>query len=97
MRASGRREDAIVAFTDVIANDDLAAGLGGSVQRHLVARIIVAGVTDLVTSWLDGNLVADGATLIEAIVTVGRALDIAVPGTVKRSAKARNRLISTAN
>lgn len=94
---NARREDAIVAFTDVIATDDLTAGLADSVQRRLVARIIVAGVTDLITSWLNGNLAADRAALIEAIVTVGRTLDTAAPGTAKRSKKARNRLISTAN
>jgi hypothetical protein len=54
-------------------------GLGGEathIQRRLVARIIVAGVTDLVTSWLDGNLDVDRGRLIEAIVTMGRALGV---------------------
>jgi AcrR family transcriptional regulator len=73
---NARREKAIVAFTDVMAGDALTAGLTDTVQRELVARIIVAGVTDLVTSWLDGNLDVDRATLIEAIVTIGRALDL---------------------
>ncbi len=71
-----RREKAIVAFTDVMAGDALTAGLTDAVQRQLVARIIVAGVTDLVTSWLDGNLDVDRATLIEAIVTIGLTLDL---------------------
>ena len=57
-----------------MARDALTAGLTDRVQRELVARIIVAGVTDLVTSWLDGNLDVDRATLIEAIVTIGRTL-----------------------
>ncbi|HTQ18665.1 hypothetical protein [Mycobacterium sp.] len=73
---NARREQAIVAFTDVMADDALTAGFTDAVQRRLVARIIVAGVTDLVTTWLDGNLDVDRRTLIEAIVTIGRALDL---------------------
>jgi AcrR family transcriptional regulator len=79
-----RREQAIVAFTDVMANDALTAGLTDDVQRRLVTRIIVAGVTDLVTSWLDGNLDVDRATVIEAIVTMGRALDVPRSGSRRR-------------
>jgi AcrR family transcriptional regulator len=93
---NARREDAIIEFTNVIANDDLNGGSSDSVQRRLVARIVVAGVTDLITGWLNGNLATDRATLIEAIVTVGRKLDIPAPRTVKRSAKSRNRLGATA-
>jgi hypothetical protein len=70
-----RREKAIVAFTEVMANDALTAGLGDGVRRRWVSRIVVAGVTDLVTSWLDGNLDVDRRTLVEAIVTIGRTLD----------------------
>jgi hypothetical protein len=81
---NARREQAIVAFTDVMADDTLTAGLTDDVPRRLVARIVVAGVTDLVTTWLDGNLDVDRAMLIEAIVTMGRALGVPVSGTIKR-------------
>lgn len=81
---NAHREQAVVAFTDVMANDALTAGITDDVQRRLVSRIVVAGVTDLVTSWLDGNLDVDRATLVEAIVTMGRALGVPVSGTIKR-------------
>jgi AcrR family transcriptional regulator len=74
---NARREQAIVAFTEVMASDALTAGLTDDVQRRLVARIVVAGVTDLVTSWLDDNLDVDRATVIDAIITMGRALALA--------------------
>jgi AcrR family transcriptional regulator len=73
---NARRERAIGAFTEFMANDALTAGLTDAVQRQLVARIVVAGVTDLVTSWLDGNLDVDRGTLIEGIVLMGRALGV---------------------
>jgi AcrR family transcriptional regulator len=87
---NARRERAIVAFTQFMANDALTAGLSDAVQRQLVARIVVAGVTDLVTSWLDGNLDVDRATLVDAIVTMGRTLGVA-DSAVDSASTAQNR------
>lgn len=66
-----RRESAIVAFTDLVSGDHAAPA---AARNHLMTRIVVAGVTDVVTSWIDGTLVADRKTLVEAIVELGRAV-----------------------
>ena len=39
-----------------------------------MTRIIVSGVTDVMTSWINGT-VADRETLTAAIVRLGRAID----------------------
>lgn len=83
-----RREDAITAVTNVIANDNPNAGPGDTVPRELVTRIFIAGGTDLVTSWINGTLAADRATLTEAIVAMGRTLDIAVASAAKHATTA---------
>ena len=66
-----RREKAIVAFTDLLADDHRGDESGESVGRRLRTRIMVSGVTDVVTNWIDGTLSADRATLTAAIVAVG--------------------------
>lgn len=77
---NARREVAVVGFTDMMATI-AAAGLDDGVDRRLVARMIVAGAADLVANWFAGNIAGDRATLIEAMVAVGRALGLAAPGT----------------
>ena len=84
-----RREVAVAAFTDVIVT--LAAtGPDDGIDRRLVARMIVAGAADLVTNWLAGNIAAQRAMLIEAMVAVGRTLGFAAPGTPTASQQTRN-------
>lgn len=68
-----RREDAIAAFTELIANDGRGPSSVESAKRVLMTRIIISGVTDIVTNWIDGTLVAERSTLTDAIVTLGRA------------------------
>ncbi|WP_161600608.1 TetR/AcrR family transcriptional regulator [Mycolicibacterium hodleri] len=67
-----RRENAIVTFTDLIVEADHAAASTDYGKRRLMTRIVVAGVTDVVTGWINGVLVADRSTLTEAIVALGR-------------------------
>lgn len=68
-----RREDAIGAFTSL-----LTAGQehepSESAKRQLMTRIVVAGVTDVVTSWIEGSLAADRSSLTAAIVALGRSV-----------------------
>ncbi|BBX47218.1 TetR/AcrR family transcriptional regulator [Mycobacterium cookii] len=66
-----RRDEAIVAFTDLIARDD-DTGAVASLKHQLMTRIIVSGVTDAVTSWINGTLNADRSTLTQAIVALSR-------------------------
>jgi hypothetical protein len=72
-----RREDAVAAFTELIANDGRGRGAVESAKRVLMTRIIISGVTDIVTNWIDGTLVTDRSTLTGAIVTLGRAAGMA--------------------
>jgi AcrR family transcriptional regulator len=64
-----RREQAIVAFTDFVAAvlPDPTPHPG----RLLAIRLLVAGTTDLVTSWLAGDIDADRAAIIETIERLG--------------------------
>jgi AcrR family transcriptional regulator len=75
-----RRDVAIVAFAELITSDGSDSGSIETVKRQLMTRIIVAGLTEVVTSWISGALPGtDRATLIEAIValaaTVGPRVD----------------------
>jgi AcrR family transcriptional regulator len=72
-----RREHAAVTFADVIANADHPPQSADNLKRQLMTRIVVAGVTDVVTSWINGTLDADRLTLTEAIVTLGRTGNLA--------------------
>jgi AcrR family transcriptional regulator len=70
-----RREDAITTFSNLIANDGDDDGSAESVKRQLMTRMIVVGLTDVVTSWIDGALpAADRTTLVAAIVTLANAV-----------------------
>ncbi|CAN5694669.1 TetR/AcrR family transcriptional regulator [soil metagenome] len=71
-----RRESAIATFSNFIANDgDNADTPDESVKRQLMTRMIVVGLTDVVTSWIGGVLPAvDRTTLVSAIVTLANAV-----------------------
>lgn len=79
-----RRERAITTFTEVVADAAVDAPADTTVPRALVTRMAVAGVTDLLTSWIDGTVTADRATLIESIVAVISTLDVVVDRATKR-------------
>jgi AcrR family transcriptional regulator len=70
-----RRDEAITTFTQLVANEVLDFGKSGrwAKDRELATRIIVAGTTDLITSWLSGAISTDRETLTAAIVAVGIA------------------------
>lgn len=71
-----RREEAIAAFSDFVAGQVLPdPAIPISAERRLLAtRLLVAGTTDLVTSWLAGDIEADRETIIETIERVGASV-----------------------
>lgn len=70
-----RREQAIAAFTDFIASAVLADGEPAvDAARLLATRVLVAGTTDVVTSWLAGTIEADHDTLIATLERLGSAV-----------------------
>jgi len=74
-----RRDKAIETFTELMVEVLLVAGSGVSdEQRRLAMRLVIAGTTDLVTSWLSGALTTDRRTLVATIVAVGTSLDSAL-------------------
>ena len=71
-----RREQAIAAFSDFVAGQvlpDPAAPVSAE-HRLLATRLLVAGTTDLVTSWLAGDIEADRETIIATIERVGASV-----------------------
>lgn len=68
-----RREQAIAAFTEFVATAVLPAAPPQITpeRRMLATRLLVAGTTDLVTSWLAGDIAADRDAIIEAIEQIG--------------------------
>jgi AcrR family transcriptional regulator len=71
-----RREEAITAFTTFVATDVLAppAVPITDARRLIATRMLVAGTTDLVTSWLAGDIEADRDAIVETIERLGGAV-----------------------
>lgn len=67
-----RREQEIAAFTDFIATAVL--GDGTDAARVLAARVLVAGTTDVVTSWLAGTLETDRESVIATLEKLAAAV-----------------------
>lgn len=70
-----RREQAITSFTEFAATavltDDGAARDPG---RLLATRVLTAGITDVITSWLAGTLDADRDVIIETLERLASAI-----------------------
>lgn len=62
-----RREVEVTAFTDFIATAVIADDGRPDADRLLATRVLVAGTTDVVTSWLAGDIVADRDAIIATI------------------------------
>jgi AcrR family transcriptional regulator len=72
-----RREEAIASFTEFVAVQVLALPEPGqpvAAGRLLATRVLVAGTTDLVTSWLSGAIDADRQSVTTAIEQLGQAV-----------------------
>ena len=69
-----RREQAITTFTGFVAEVVLPDDTPVDSQRLLGTRVLVAGATDLVTSWLAGSIEADEADIVAALERLGSAL-----------------------
>ena len=70
-----RREQAIASFTEfgatsVLSDDDSVPDPG----RLLATRVLTAGITDVITSWLAGTLDADRDAIIEALERLAAAV-----------------------
>jgi AcrR family transcriptional regulator len=65
-----RQEQAIKEFTDRIASEAMpfTGDSPDPVDRYLATRILVAGSTDLIISWLRGAVPADEESVIATIV-----------------------------
>jgi AcrR family transcriptional regulator len=75
-----RRDIAIDTFTALMLGalfDARRPGMADE-QRRLAMRLVIAGTTDLVTSWLAGSLSTDRETLVATIVAVGTSLQAVV-------------------
>jgi AcrR family transcriptional regulator len=75
-----RRDRAIKTFTELIVTEVYGDGRpqASATQRSLGVRLVIAGTTDVVTSWLADSLDVDRETLIATIVAVGMATDSAL-------------------
>lgn len=75
-----RRDEAIKTFTELMVSEVYRAPRPGvsMSQRLLAVRLVIAGTTDLVTSWLAGSLDTDRDTLVSTIVAIGMAADTAL-------------------
>jgi len=63
-----RREQAIASFTEFAATAVLTeGGPAPDPGRLLATRVLTAGITDVVTSWLAGTLDADRDAIIETL------------------------------
>lgn len=69
-----RREQAIAAFTTFVATAVLPEDGPVDAQRLLGTRVLVAGTTDLVTSWLAGNIEADQSDIIAVLERMALSL-----------------------
>jgi AcrR family transcriptional regulator len=75
-----RRDRAINTFTDLMVTEvfnELRPGISAE-KRALAVRLVIAGTTDVVTSWLAGSLSTDRETLVATIVSVGMASALAL-------------------
>jgi len=70
------REQAVASFTDFVATQVFppAEDPTDAHRRLLATRLLVAGTTDLVTSWLAGDITADRDTIISTIERLGAAV-----------------------
>ena len=63
-----RREQAIASFTDFAATSVLSeGGRAPDLGLLLATRVLTAGTTDLITSWLAGSLEADRKAIIATL------------------------------
>ncbi|MCW2784268.1 MAG: Transcriptional regulator, TetR [Marmoricola sp.] len=71
-----RREQAVASFTDFVASQVLPPAEPPTSEQHrlLATRLLVAGTTDLVTSWLAGDIEADRTSIIATIERIGRSV-----------------------
>jgi AcrR family transcriptional regulator len=70
-----RREQAITSFTEFAATAVLTEGTSSrDPGRLLAARVLTAGTTEVVTSWLAGTLDADRDTVIAALERLASAV-----------------------
>ncbi len=72
---AARREQAVAdyaAFVAEVVLPDPPPEQHAIVRRRLASRLLVAGTTDLVTSWLAGDVEGDVDDVVDAIVAVGR-------------------------
>ncbi|WP_209714652.1 TetR/AcrR family transcriptional regulator [Marmoricola sp. OAE513] len=66
-----RRAQAITEYTEFVADHVLPVSDLPAVERHLATRILVSGTTDLVTSWLSGEVQATKDEIVQAIIAIG--------------------------
>lgn len=74
---AARREQAVADYAAFVADvvlPDPPAEQHALVRRRLASRLLVAGTTDLVTSWLAGGIEGDVEDVVAAIVAVGRGV-----------------------
>lgn len=69
-----RREQAITSFTEFAATAVLTEdGATPDAGRLLATRVLTAGITDVITSWLAGTLDADRDVIIETLERLASA------------------------
>jgi len=70
-----RREQAITSFTEFAATAVLSDdGSAPDPGRLLATRVLTAGITDVITSWLAGTLDADRDAIIETLERLASAV-----------------------
>jgi len=69
-----RRETEVTTFTDFIATSVISEDGRADADRLLATRVLVAGTTDVVTSWLAGDIDADRAAIIATIERLSTAV-----------------------
>jgi AcrR family transcriptional regulator len=71
-----RQQRAVDEFTDRMARDAIpfVGRTSPDAQRTLATRVVVAGATDLIISWLNGDVEADEQTIVAAIAATARGV-----------------------
>jgi AcrR family transcriptional regulator len=71
-----RQQRAIQQFTDRLARDAMpfVGRTPTAGRRNLATRVVVAGATDLIVSWLNGEVEADEQTIVATIAATARGV-----------------------
>jgi AcrR family transcriptional regulator len=71
-----RQQRAVDEFTGRLARDAMpfVGRTSPDGQRTLATRVVVAGATDLITSWLNGEVEADEQTIVATITATARGV-----------------------